>query len=183
MWWSTLTKRRKRQDSLYACLIFFLVYSNPNLTTILVRRRKYTKRVGEGIYAEWICVCVCVGVFTMYRSRIFTLTPPYCYLIFHNREAPEALWRPEYGRYMLESTPGLPYGATFRDLVKVETDMKGRRVLARRAMHPGDIPLTLVNYPRLGCPDELIPSHEPDGKACQSMFVPDEIINPHARFP
>ncbi|ORZ19825.1 glutamate-cysteine ligase-domain-containing protein [Absidia repens] len=98
-------------------------------------------------------------------------------------EAPKALWRPEYGRYMLESTPGLPYGATFRDLVQVEADMKGRRILANSAMHPGDVPLTLVNYPRLGCPDELIPPHEPDGQACQSMFVPDEIINPHARFP
>ncbi|ORZ09459.1 glutamate-cysteine ligase-domain-containing protein [Absidia repens] len=98
-------------------------------------------------------------------------------------QAPEALWRPEYGRYMLESTPGLPYGATFRDLVHVEDNMKRRRRLAKSVMYPGDVPVTLVNYPRLGCPDELIPPHEPDGQACQSMFVPDEIINPHARFP
>ncbi|KAI8065616.1 glutamate-cysteine ligase-domain-containing protein [Gongronella butleri] len=98
-------------------------------------------------------------------------------------EAPEALWRPEYGRYMLESTPGLPYGATIVDLVTVEKNMKRRRQLAKQAMHPNDVPVTLVNYPRLGCPDELIPASEPNGQACQSMFVPDEIINPHARFP
>lgn len=102
---------------------------------------------------------------------------------FYFSEAPPALWRPEYGRYMLESTPGLPYGATFRDLVQVEANMKSRRRLAKSVMYPGDVPVTLVNYPRLGCPDELIPPHEPNGQACQSMFVPDEIINPHARFP
>lgn len=84
---------------------------------------------------------------------------------------------------MLESTPGLPYGASFIDLVKVEDSMKQRRRLAKSAMYPGDVPVTLVNYPRLGCPDELIPEHEPNGQACQSMFVPDEIINPHVRFP
>ncbi|ORX61668.1 GCS-domain-containing protein [Hesseltinella vesiculosa] len=97
--------------------------------------------------------------------------------------APEALWRPEYGRYMLESTPGEPYGATIRDLVTVEANMNRRRFLAKQVMHPNDIPVTLVNYPRLGCPDELIPPGEPNGQACQSLFVPDEIINPHARFP
>ncbi|KAI8081561.1 glutamate-cysteine ligase-domain-containing protein [Halteromyces radiatus] len=100
-----------------------------------------------------------------------------------SKQEPEALWRPEYGRYMLESTPGVPYGATFKDLVQVENNMKRRRQLAKSVMHPGDIPVTLVNYPRLGCPNELLPDHEPNGQACQSMFVPDEIINPHARFP
>ncbi|CAO3626794.1 unnamed protein product [Cunninghamella blakesleeana] len=98
-------------------------------------------------------------------------------------QVPEALWRPEYGRYMLESTPGAPYGATLKDLVTVENNMKRRRELAKDACHPGDIPVTLVNYPRLGCPNELIPDNEPKGEACQSLFVPDEISNPHARFP
>ncbi|KAI8086863.1 glutamate-cysteine ligase-domain-containing protein [Gilbertella persicaria] len=96
---------------------------------------------------------------------------------------PSALWRPEYGRYMIEGTPGMPYGATFRDLVGVEANMKLRRKMAHAAMNPDERALTLVNYPRLGCPHELYPDHEPNGKACQSLFVPDEIINPHARFP
>ncbi|KAG0169334.1 hypothetical protein DFQ28_006514 [Apophysomyces sp. BC1034] len=96
---------------------------------------------------------------------------------------PQALWRPEYGRFMLEGTPGAPYGSTFRELVTVEQNMKMRRQLALSSMKPNEIPVTLVNYPRLGCPNELEPNYEPQGKACQSMFVPDEIINPHARFP
>lgn len=96
---------------------------------------------------------------------------------------PEALWRPEYGRHMIEGTPGEPYGCTLRDLSTVEDNMKRRRRLAEAAMLPGELPMTLVNYPRLGCPHELETDHAPQGLACQSMFVPDEIINPHARFP
>ncbi|KAI8365960.1 glutamate-cysteine ligase-domain-containing protein [Radiomyces spectabilis] len=98
-------------------------------------------------------------------------------------ETLEALWRPEYGRFMLEATPGSPYGSTFRDLGKVESNMKLRRRLAKEKMPSNMLPMTLVNYPRLGCPGELEPDHEPRGEACQSLFVPDEIINPHARFP
>ncbi|KAI8374809.1 glutamate-cysteine ligase-domain-containing protein [Blakeslea trispora] len=98
-------------------------------------------------------------------------------------QAPDALWRPEYGRYMIEGTPGVPYGATFRDLIGVETNMKLRRKMAHAAMNSDERAVTLVNYPRLGCPHESYPDHEPNGKACQSLFVPDEIINPHARFP
>ncbi|KAI9023558.1 glutamate-cysteine ligase-domain-containing protein [Phycomyces nitens] len=105
------------------------------------------------------------------------------YLEGKTKVVPDALWRPEYGRFMIEGTPGEPYGATFQDLLTVEPSMKLRRQLALSAMKPNEKPMTLVNYPRLGCPDELVPPHEPNGKACQSMFVPDEIINPHARFP
>lgn len=100
-----------------------------------------------------------------------------------SRETPEALWRPEYGRFMIEGTPGAPYGASFRDLLAVEASMKKRRQLAIQAMRPDEIPVTLVNYPRLGCPDELDLEQESHGTAIQSMFVPDEVTNPHARFP
>lgn len=36
------------------------------------------------------------------------------------------VFHPEYGRYMLESTPGAPYGATLEDLLSVEGNMKFR---------------------------------------------------------
>ncbi|KAJ1961700.1 glutamate--cysteine ligase, partial [Dimargaris xerosporica] len=38
----------------------------------------------------------------------------------------QALWRPEYGRFMLEATPGQPYGAQLSDLLKVEPSMRVR---------------------------------------------------------
>jgi glutamate--cysteine ligase catalytic subunit len=35
----------------------------------------------------------------------------------------ESSWKPEYARYMLEGTPGLPYGHTLDDLLIVEDNM------------------------------------------------------------
>jgi glutamate--cysteine ligase catalytic subunit len=35
-------------------------------------------------------------------------------------------FHPEYGRYMLEATPGKPYGHEIKDFLKVEKDMKRR---------------------------------------------------------
>lgn len=45
--------------------------------------------------------------------------------------------------------------------------------------------LTLTNFPRLGCPDFCWPPAKPspDGNVSQSIFFPDECINPHPRFP
>lgn len=35
-------------------------------------------------------------------------------------------FHPEYGRFMLESTPGSPYGASLKDLLGVEGNMRLR---------------------------------------------------------
>ncbi|KAG0073913.1 hypothetical protein BGZ93_001790 [Podila epicladia] len=92
-------------------------------------------------------------------------------------------WRPEYGRYMLEGTPGTPYMGLPRDFLAVEQNMKLRRALAQRWMKPNEIPVTLTSFPRLGCEGEFLePHHIPDGDACRSLFVPDQIINAHVRF-
>jgi glutamate--cysteine ligase catalytic subunit len=37
-------------------------------------------------------------------------------------------FHPEYGRYMLESTPGAPYTGSIPDLLSVENDMRYRFV-------------------------------------------------------
>ncbi|ORY03394.1 GCS-domain-containing protein [Basidiobolus meristosporus CBS 931.73] len=96
----------------------------------------------------------------------------------------ETSWRPEYGRYMLEGTPGAPYGGTLDDLLLVEKNMVLRRNTVMQYMKENEYPLTVTSFPRLGCPGEfLTPYYEPKGVAARSMFVPDEIINPHARFP
>lgn len=93
-------------------------------------------------------------------------------------------FHPEYGRYMLESTPGAPYGATLKDLLTVETNMRLRRKIARGKMHPHEVPVTLTSFPRLGVKGVFLdPHHEPNGEASQSLFLPDQIINPHVRFP
>lgn len=94
-------------------------------------------------------------------------------------------FHPEYGRFMLESTPGQPYGASPRELRAVEANMRLRRRIARSHLHAHELPITLTSYPRLGCNDVPFtdPHLEPRGDASRSMFLPDEVINPHARFP
>lgn len=39
-------------------------------------------------------------------------------------------FHPEFGRFMLEATPGKPWGIGFKDLLSVERDMKRRSVLS-----------------------------------------------------
>ncbi|RHZ45899.1 glutamate--cysteine ligase [Aspergillus thermomutatus] len=93
-------------------------------------------------------------------------------------------FHPEFGRFMLEATPGRPWGIDFKDLLKVEANMKWRREIAKSHMAPNEYPITLTTFPRLGTKDDYIqPYYPPSGPALRSQFVPDEIANPHIRFP
>ncbi|OLN85564.1 Glutamate-cysteine ligase, partial [Colletotrichum chlorophyti] len=106
----------------------------------------------------------------MYLSACSTVTLP----VFH----------PEFGRFMLEATPGKPWGIDFRELLDVEPDMKLRRKIAKDHMHPNEYPITLTTFPRIGCPGDFTePYYPPSGSKLRSQFVPDEIANPHIRFP
>jgi glutamate--cysteine ligase catalytic subunit len=113
--------------------------------------------------------------------------------------APLPIFHPEFGRYMLEATPGKPWGIGFKDLLDVEPNMKlrydsrapwvfqsdkRRRKIAKEHMHPEEYPITLTTYPRLGSPGAFTsPYYPPSGSQLRSQFVPDEIANPHIRFP
>ncbi|KAF8322226.1 glutamate-cysteine ligase catalytic subunit [Clavulina sp. PMI_390] len=94
-------------------------------------------------------------------------------------------FHPEYGRYMLESTPGSPYTASLKDLMSVETNMRYRRKLIRNELNPLEAPITITSYPRLGTPGAFTdPHYDPaNAQASHSLFLPDEITNPHVRFP
>ncbi|KAJ3323798.1 hypothetical protein HDV06_001168 [Boothiomyces sp. JEL0866] len=97
----------------------------------------------------------------------------------------ESSWKPEYARYMLEGTPGLPYGATLNDLLLVEDNMKKRRVLASSFLGDGVEILSLTNFPMLGAGNFCEPYYKPaiDSGPSRSLFIPDEAITKHARFP
>lgn len=94
-------------------------------------------------------------------------------------------FHPEYGRYMLESTPGSPYTGSIPDLLSVETNMRYRRTLARKHLKANEIPFTFTSFPRLGTPGVFTEPHfsPDDAKSSHSLFLPEEITNPHARFP
>lgn len=94
------------------------------------------------------------------------------------------VFHPEYGRYMLEATPARPFTGDFVDLLKVQENMTTRRKVATTHMHSNEKPLTITSFPILGIPSQFTdPYYPPNGSASRSLFLPDELINPHARFP
>lgn len=96
----------------------------------------------------------------------------------------DVTFHPEYGRYMLESTPATPYTGDPKDLLNVQKNMEKRREIAKSRLKDCEIPLTLTSAPNLGTPGQFTePYYPPTGPASKSLFLPDEIINPHARFP
>lgn len=62
--------------------------------------------------------------------------------------------------------------------------MQSRR-LARKYLEPNEIPMSMTSYPLLGIPGVFTePYHDPAGAvSSHSLFLPEEIANPHARFP
>lgn len=92
----------------------------------------------------------------------------------------------EYGSFQIESSPALPFTDDLEELNNVVRDMRHRRKELTLLMDKeSEAVLTLTNFPRLGCPDFSWPSYKPNplGNVSQSLFYPDECINPHPRFP
>ena len=98
---------------------------------------------------------------------------------------PEASWKPEYAAYMIEATPGRPYGTLVESLLSVEENMKHRRMMAERYLHKDQFLLAITNFPLLGSSgiDFMYPAYPCQGPVTKSLFIPDEAIAPHARFP
>ncbi|XP_034364846.1 glutamate--cysteine ligase catalytic subunit [Arvicanthis niloticus] len=95
------------------------------------------------------------------------------------------LWRPEYGSYMIEGTPGQPYGGTMSEFNTVEDNMRKRRKEATSVLGEHQALCTITSFPRLGCPGFTLPEYRPnpeEGGASKSLFFPDEAINKHPRF-
>jgi len=62
--------------------------------------------------------------------------------------------------------------------------LRDRRKIAIDHMESYEYPITLTTFPRLGTRDEFItPYYPPSGERLRSQFLPDQIANPHIRFP
>uniref|UniRef100_A0A3P9AF18 Glutamate--cysteine ligase n=1 Tax=Esox lucius TaxID=8010 RepID=A0A3P9AF18_ESOLU len=95
------------------------------------------------------------------------------------------LWRPEYGSYMIEGTPGQPYGGTMSEFNTVEDNMGKRRREASSVLNENETLATITSFPRLGCPGFTRPEYNPtpvEKGVSKSLFFPDEAINRHPRF-
>lgn len=99
----------------------------------------------------------------------------------------KSLWRPEYGAYMIEGTPGKPYGGLLAHFNVVEANMRYRRVEVAELLPPGEHVMSITNFPRLGALNFTYPPAKPTPEdetcAARSLFFPDEAIYPgHPRF-
>ncbi|XP_046885598.1 glutamate--cysteine ligase catalytic subunit isoform X3 [Hypomesus transpacificus] len=95
------------------------------------------------------------------------------------------LWRPEYGSYMIEGTPGQPYGGTMSEFNTVEDNMGKRRREALSVLNENETLCTITSFPRLGCLGFTQPEYRPtpvEKGVSKSLFFPDEAINRHPRF-
>nr|POE80881.1 glutamate--cysteine ligase [Quercus suber] len=63
------------------------------------------------------------------------------------------------------------------------TDDEVRRSIAKDHMYGNEYPITLTTFPLLGDRKSVTPYYPPSGSKLRSQFVPDEIANPHIRFP
>uniref|UniRef100_A0A1Q3FKN8 Glutamate--cysteine ligase n=1 Tax=Culex tarsalis TaxID=7177 RepID=A0A1Q3FKN8_CULTA len=99
----------------------------------------------------------------------------------------KSLWRPEYGAYMIEGTPGKPYGGLLAHFNVVEANMRYRRLEVAEMLAPGEHVMSITNFPRLGSPNFTFPPAKPtpEDEACaaRSLYFPDDAIYPgHPRF-
>jgi Glutamate-cysteine ligase len=94
----------------------------------------------------------------------------------------KTLWRPEYGSFMLEATPGQPYQKQLSELLLVEPSMALRRATLEAMLKPGERLLMITAFPRMGVGVFTHPPLPPGGHKANSLYVPDAVINPHPRF-
>ena len=96
-----------------------------------------------------------------------------------------SLWRPEYASYMVEGTPGNPYGGSTNYFNTVEHNMRTRRRELELLLDKDEICVSTSSFPRLGCLGFTEPEFLPDpaNSFTRSLFWPSEAtFLGHPRF-
>jgi len=94
-----------------------------------------------------------------------------------------ASWHPEYGAWMIEGTPRLPYGGFTADLRRVEASMVLRRKRLASVMGPEEAVVTMPAFPMMGVGDFCHPMPSlADNECTASPVMPDAVILPAPRF-
>ncbi|VDP01463.1 unnamed protein product [Heligmosomoides polygyrus] len=96
------------------------------------------------------------------------------------------LWRPEFAAYMVEGTPGVPYGGLLACFNIVEANMIVRRAEVQKLLKKGESVLS-ISFPALGTPDFTDPPTRPnprdkDGAGRSIFFSDDAVFGGHPRF-
>ncbi|XP_018018682.1 glutamate--cysteine ligase catalytic subunit-like [Hyalella azteca] len=102
-----------------------------------------------------------------------------------NPKEVRSLWRPEYAEYMVEGTPGQPYGWLVQHFNIVEHNMAYRRQELHSLLEKDEVALSITCFPRLGCLDFTLPTSKatPTSGPSRSLFFPSAAITQcHPRF-
>jgi len=97
----------------------------------------------------------------------------------------KSLWRPEYANYMIEGTPGEPYGHQISCFNRIEANMRLRRQQVQELLGKDEYIVSLTSFPFLGRPNFTFPSYEPsphEGITRSLFFVDNAIYLEHPRF-
>lgn len=102
----------------------------------------------------------------------------------HLHRTEGANWVPEYGAWMVESTPNRPYTGFSHDLLRLERNMRLRRKRLMTVLKENEIAPTVTTFPLLGAmgDDGTVPPTKVGGPKADSEYISDDIINPHPRF-
>ncbi|GMT13059.1 hypothetical protein PFISCL1PPCAC_4356, partial [Pristionchus fissidentatus] len=96
------------------------------------------------------------------------------------------LWRPEFAAYMVEGTPGVPYGGLLACFNVVEANMMERRAEVQKLLKKDESILS-ISLPSIGTRDFTLPLHKTTPhdptSAGKSIFFPDDVIfGGHPRY-
>lgn len=100
----------------------------------------------------------------------------------HSYDKDGCSWVPEYGAWMIESTPSRPYLGYSSDLLNIEKNMIKRRCRLLLALNENEIAPYFTSFPLLGVNDYIHNPQPFNAPASKSFYIPDYIINPHPRF-
>lgn len=101
----------------------------------------------------------------------------------HNTSA----WRMEYADYMIEGTPGQPFGGCLTQFNRVEDSMRTRREEVMAMLNANnEVAVCFAAFPRIGCPgftEPICPVSPALNPSSNSLYFPDRAIYPnHPRF-
>lgn len=102
--------------------------------------------------------------------------------LLFSHESEGATWHPEFGGWMVESTPRRPYTNYVSDLLRVERNMLLRRRRLLSVLRPNEIAPLVTCFPLMGVGNFIAEPKPFETPHSQSVFVPDYVINPHPRF-
>jgi len=86
-----------------------------------------------------------------------------------------SLWRPEYASYMVEGTPGGPYGGSTNYFNTVEHNMRLRRRELEDLLEEDEVCVSISAFPRLGCPGFTVPETKPDPENSFTRLLPPSL--------